>query len=684
MEHLVETILDYVKKDDTNYALMINGKWGSGKTFFWQNKVKGKIEEIAIGEDTLKTIYISLYGITNVDEISKKICYEVYSTSLKKNKKLKGLMESKMGNALPELGKMILSVGKSLGIDPIGETNVDWSKLFSFKNKVLCFDDLERANISITEILGYINNFVEHDGVKTIIICHEEEIISKVVTENNELKKMVATYILNIEGKLVGTNQNASTVKDEQPQKSILEKINGMVTDLFEKSNDYKSIKEKLIGKTLYYHPDHLQIIENIISNNNGYSSKSFALMNKAHIIDIFNRSNTRNIRILIQALSDFERIYKKLEKHYSKLDNQIKLSILIHTLIHSFELKSGNISSNDFLEINSNADLQQRIIMDRMYKKESNLSEVLMKYNNVYSKGEFIFYSFVKELVCKGIFQIEVFEREIEAQLANLSIKQSPGYIKIIREGYWELTDDEFATALSETYDVIKNGEVSLKYYYSGFLVFLKFKELGLVTEEIQEIKKMFMDGLDKASKNAKYFSDLNSYFIRYENYSNDPDVLEIRQRITDINNDLNLEKEKNNVCELMKLLEHDLLEFYKKVDEEHWYKPLFAYTESKLIMDIVLAMPNKDIFKFNHFMFKRYQEIEENLLIDISVLNELRALVEEYIDDFLKRNELKLRISNLQILNNTLQTISNNYQNKFCVEVESVDSDASQEMNV
>ncbi len=40
MEDLVESILDYVRSDYTDYAIMINGEWGVGKTHFWNNKIK--------------------------------------------------------------------------------------------------------------------------------------------------------------------------------------------------------------------------------------------------------------------------------------------------------------------------------------------------------------------------------------------------------------------------------------------------------------------------------------------------------------------------------------------------------------------------------------------------------------------------------------------------------------------
>ena len=39
MDELVESVLDYIRKPYTDHAVMINGEWGSGKTYFWNNLV---------------------------------------------------------------------------------------------------------------------------------------------------------------------------------------------------------------------------------------------------------------------------------------------------------------------------------------------------------------------------------------------------------------------------------------------------------------------------------------------------------------------------------------------------------------------------------------------------------------------------------------------------------------------
>ena len=88
-ESMLREIINYINNDRLNYALLINGQWGTGKTFFIKNKLfplllsdipsekyirtlksiffskKNKEEKLS-----KKPIYISLYGIESVDDIS--------------------------------------------------------------------------------------------------------------------------------------------------------------------------------------------------------------------------------------------------------------------------------------------------------------------------------------------------------------------------------------------------------------------------------------------------------------------------------------------------------------------------------------------------------------------------------------------------------------------------------------
>ena len=68
-----------------------------------------------------------------------------------------------------------------LGID-VNMSEEDLKKMYSsidVSDKLLVFEDLERSNIEITKLLGYVNNLVERDGVKVLLVANENEILGK-------------------------------------------------------------------------------------------------------------------------------------------------------------------------------------------------------------------------------------------------------------------------------------------------------------------------------------------------------------------------------------------------------------------------------------------------------------------------------------------------------------------------
>jgi hypothetical protein len=160
---------------------MENGE--HGKTHFWNNKIKKKIESMQLNGKRYTTIYMSLYGISNLEEISKKIFIE---TTQLMDKNLRKFMDTHGQTSIPEYAKTGIDMANLFGVTKNGD-KMNYADFFATDDKVLCFDDLERANVDVIDILGYINNFVEHDHIKTIIICNEKELSTK-FKSNNILK----------------------------------------------------------------------------------------------------------------------------------------------------------------------------------------------------------------------------------------------------------------------------------------------------------------------------------------------------------------------------------------------------------------------------------------------------------------------------------------------------------------
>ena len=306
---LIESILDYVRADYTDYAIMINGEWGSGKTHFWNNKIRNKIESLQLNGRKYTTIYMSLYGISNLEDISKKIFIE---TTQLMDKNLKKYMDTHGQTTIPEYAKTGLDMANFFGVTKNGE-KIDYGEFFATNNKILCFDDLERANVDVIDILGYINNFVEHDHIKTIIICNEKELSTKLKSSNLEMKTFIATYLLDKEGNLLQTD------------KPMVEKIADKIEYVFDKANDYERIKEKLIGETFEYAPKFNYIINGILMRyENNKDLITFLRQHTNLITNTFMKSGTRNLRILKHALNDFQKVFDNVNKAYPNIEKSV------------------------------------------------------------------------------------------------------------------------------------------------------------------------------------------------------------------------------------------------------------------------------------------------------------------------------------------------------------------------
>ncbi|BFU78922.1 hypothetical protein ALC152_21370 [Arcobacter sp. 15-2] len=178
-QHITEFLNYYCSLPTApQYAVMLKGKWGSGKTHFI-NEYKN-----VLNENKKKYIYVSLYGVTSYDEIETKFL-EVLHPKLYNKKTIlagkiaKGLLKATLKVDLDDDGK---SDGSISGQVP----SLNAGDLLNTKDYILIFDDLERCSIDINDLLGYINYFVEHQEYKVILLANDEKFKSEKYHEIKE------------------------------------------------------------------------------------------------------------------------------------------------------------------------------------------------------------------------------------------------------------------------------------------------------------------------------------------------------------------------------------------------------------------------------------------------------------------------------------------------------------------
>lgn len=177
-------ILDFLNSyaDNTNpqYAVMLKGKWGCGKTHLikeWKKRFDGTADTDE--EITLKPIYISTYGMDSVNDIKTAIDRELNPFFYSKTGRfIKGVLKL--------AGKVVFKTSMDFNEDSKEDgsfsATLDSLSLLQVKDdsikgvKFLIFDDIERCLIEMKELLGFINYFVEHCNCHVVVIGDENHL----------------------------------------------------------------------------------------------------------------------------------------------------------------------------------------------------------------------------------------------------------------------------------------------------------------------------------------------------------------------------------------------------------------------------------------------------------------------------------------------------------------------------
>ena len=619
MKELIEGVEEYIRKPYTDYAIMINGEWGSGKTHFWNNKLRKRIENITNKNGKkYKTIYISLYGINSLEEISKKIFLE---TNPLVNKGLKKFVQTSEGNVIPEYVKTGIDIANLYGTIELSQNSSDFEKLFSTNDKVLCFDDLERANIDIIDILGYINNFVEHDEIKTILICNEKELATKFKNNNIELKTLAATMMLGHEGKL-------NTDEGEEPLANVIdEKVNS----IFDRVNAYERIKEKLVGECFEYMPEYTYILNGMIIRyeyNPGLAK--FLKKEIATIIYIFNKTNTKNLRVLKHSLADFEKIYTMVMAEYPLVSDELLRTILMFTIAVSFEIKIGGAVKNKFSTIESNEEYKSIIFTSGLMNDANQyyIKEFDTRYF-VNSKAEYRFFKFVEMYVRTRMFNEKIFKRDMDEATIKKNKAPEPNYVKLLNGSYWKMTDLDFSILFEQVLINVRDGLIPTKEFVRLFSVCKYLCEIGVVKYYIADIRDKFLLGYKIALLNESKFK------IDVENIDSEEIKDDIIKAFAEECNRLKLEvydeilREKVNG--LFKNMVDNIESFYVGITGEYKELPIFAKYSMTALYEKLLLISNYDLYNFISIIPARYEESKTLLDIERESIKELANIISE-----------------------------------------------------
>lgn len=649
MEDLVESILDYIRSDYTDYAVMLNGEWGSGKTHFWNNKIKKKIESMQLNGKRYTTIYMSLYGISNLEEISKKIFME---TTQLMDKNLRRFMNSKGQETIPEYAKTGIDMANFFGVTQNGN-KLDYAEFFATDDKVLCFDDLERANVDVIDILGYINNFVEHDHIKTIIICNEKELATKLKSSNLEMKTFIATYLLDKQNEL------------NKSDKPMVEKIQDKIEHVFDKANDYERIKEKLIGETFEYAPKFDYIINGILMRyENNPELIRFLRENTGIIISTFNRSGTRNLRILKHALNDFKKIYEMVNKSYPNTSNRVMQTMLIFTIAVSFEIKAGKITKEKFINIKDNEEYKSILVSSRILMDNRQFYIKEFDQNYYYNfKSEYRFFKFIEYYVRTRIFDMKLFKENMDTIRNTVDTENLPSYKRLLTEEYWKISDNEFEAVIEDIIEDVKEGKIKLIDIVKIFAYFSYFSRKGLIKYDLKTLKSMFFNGMNISSLTSEYCSNIEEELGKIAIEEVEEDMEEILKHFHKLNDQLLDKMYREKAEEIMKCIPMKMEQFYEKFDRECMKVPIFKYYDPFQLFQRISCASNEDIVLIKEKLLDRANRYTKQIEPEMKNIKQFKQIV----DDYIKGKESTIKIVMLKEFSKSLESILEKYKFSF-----------------
>ncbi len=170
---LVENRVREFIHSKTPEVIAIYGKWGVGKTYFWQELLKKEKKSIAYK----KYSYVSLFGINTLEALKYAIFENMVSVD--KISKVVGIESFKLSTdgisrQFVKRGfKHLSSLFTSYNASPLFE-NVAY---LSINEILICIDDLERRGkaLDVRDILGLITQMKEQKKCKIALIINSKE-----------------------------------------------------------------------------------------------------------------------------------------------------------------------------------------------------------------------------------------------------------------------------------------------------------------------------------------------------------------------------------------------------------------------------------------------------------------------------------------------------------------------------
>ena len=594
-DHIREFLKYYCElQSSPEYGVLLTGPWGSGKTWFIQDFLSKTYS------DPKRYLYVSLYGMRSVEDIESEYFRQIHPVLSSKGARLfgkivKGVIKTSINIDLNADGKADGSISAGIPSESFFE------KIQLSDDKLLIFDDLERCSISIADLLGYINQYIEHGGFKVLMLSNESEIISKQDNDKNS------------------------------------------------ESQAYIRIKEKVIGRSFEILPE----LDNALSHFSvGLPSERVRELINTHqdvVARAYENSMFKNLRMLRHSLWDFDRLCSGIDPNILECGPLIA-DLLYLFLAYSFEIRSGSINAFDLEKFSNSSSFAMEFS-----KSEDDSDQKFPSIRKKYPSLEFH-----EELIPINVWITFFSTGSIPSEDINLALNNSKYFPSESQQPTWvkcwhsfDLSDEEFVTVFEQM-----QQEWAKKHYANPGEVmhiagmFIEHSKSGLYEKSVDSIVKEAQAYIDwlKQEGHIKPLSTLHRDLFDGTGYAGlgfnslaDENFITLLQYLEDQRSralEESYPEEAECLLSLVKtnpdLFLHSLILSNNK--ENRFYRtPILNYIDpNKFIAALMDAEPsNRRTVSYTFAERYKFADINKELLSELSWLKEVYALLEKEVED-------------------------------------------------
>ena len=409
-----------------------------------------------------------------------------------------------------------------------------------------------------------------------------------------------------------------------------------------------------MIGETFEYAPKFDYIINGILMRyENNPDLIRFLRENTRLIILTFERSGTRNLRILKHALNDFQKVYEMVEKNYPNTNNRVMQTMLIFTIAISFEIKAGKITKDKFINIKDNEEYKSILVSSRtlMDNRQFYIKEFDSNYYYNF-KAEYRFFKFIEYYVRTRIFDMKLFKENMETIRNTVDTDNLPGYKRLLTEEYWKISDDEFDKIIKEVLENVKKGELELIDIVKIYAYFSYFSRKGLIEYDIKTLKSVFFNGMNLSSLKSQYCNNVEEELSKVAIEQVEEDMDDIIKHFDSLNSQLLDKMYKEKAEEIFKCIPMRMENFYEKFDRECMNIPIFKYYDVYQLFQRISCASNEDIVLIKEKLLNRAEKYSKEIEPEMKNIKQLKQV----IDDYLKGKDQSIKIVMLKEFSNSL----------------------------